>query len=303
MSKAAANHLTWHAMTADLGLMSIKQVSAQVQHHILLGLCAYADHEGIAYPAQVTLVKALGVSRTSVHYGLVELEKLGHIKALGTGKKSGLVTRWQVFPEVFATQKARRYEQAPAGQDAGLVVGQPAGQPAGLVAGLAQQDYDPNISLEMEQTQVDYGSNGNTLPYKHNAEVEVQVQAQAHLHASQQTTEKGGLLERQKAEQTALVERSLALDLSTHPPLRPAGDKLKAVMRADYCTRLEAMPQWMSNDQKVSLAVAQRNGETINPVLYQPPQTTADYVEPTPEELEKIKKIQADMKALFSKRV
>ena len=95
----------------------------------------------------------------------------------------------------------------------------------------------------------------------------------------------------------------MALDLSTNPPLRPAGDKLKAVMRADYCTRLEAMPQWMTNDQKVSLAVAQRNGETINPVLYQPPQPTAENVEQTPEELEKIKKIQADIKALFSKRV
>ena len=303
MSKAAANHLTWHAMNADLGLVSIKQVSAQVQHHILLGLCAYADHKGVAYPAQLTLAKALGISRTSVHYGLVELEKLGHITALGTEKKSGLVTHWQVFPEVFATQKARRYEQAPAGLDAGLDAGQPAGQPAGLDAGLAQQDYDPNMSPKTKQTQVDYGSKGNGSPYKHNAEVEVQVLAQDHPHASQHTSETGGVLERKKTEQTAPIERCVTLDLDTHPPLRPAGAKLLKAMRADYCTRLEAMPQWMTNDQKVSLAVAQRHGETVNPVLYQPPQSTADYVEPTPEESERIKQIQADIKALFPKRV
>ena len=291
MSKAAANHLTWHAMTAELDLVSTKQVSAQAQHHILLGLCAHTDPNGVAYPSQTTLGTQLKLSRTSVFYGLQELEKLGHIKALGTAKKSGLVTRWQVFPEVFAKQKARRYEADPDGVPAG----QPAGQPAGLVAGLAQQVFDPNNHTQIDQTQAQYGANNNGVQGRSKAEVEVQAQDQAHLHESQRATKAGGFLSNKtQQEQTALIAQCVELDLRTRPPQLPAGKTLKAKMAGEYCAIINGFSPGLPDDQVISWAVAKRNGEP----LYLPPTETEQepYQYPDPEAVKRIKAMMAPLR-------
>ena len=273
MSQSTATFLAWHIASTDLGLVSTKQVSAASQVLVLMHLAAHADANCTAYPPQERLAKYCYLSRSTVQYALKALEGSGHIKRLGTKKGHGVVARYLILPD--------QVEQIRSNADAGLAVaknpkdaGQDAGLVAGLVAGLApHKDKDKDKETPTRKTAT--------------------------------KSDSGGSLEKEKdQEQTAVIERCLDLDLSTHPPQFPPGKALKEKIRSDYWAIVPRLPSHLTPGQVVTAAVAQRYGEAPNIVLMTPPAVPCDdWVEPDAAAKERIHQMLAAQVKTYTKRV
>ena len=271
MSQSTATFLAWHIASTDLGLVSTKQVSAASQVLVLMHLAAHADANCTAYPPQERLAKYCYLSRSTVQYALKALEGSGHIKRLGTKKGHGVVARYLILPD--------QVEQIRNNADAGLAVaknpkdaGQDAGLVAGLVAGLApHKDKDKDKETPTRKTAT--------------------------------KSEGAGISEKEK-EQTALIEKCIQADLRHRPPLTKAGKPLLEIKRNEYRTILEKLPGYLDDQQKVSVAVAQRYGEQVNMALLSPPAPPSeDWPEPDAEALERIAVIRAGLAGNYTKKV
>lgn len=105
MSRRISDDLTWYVHHTGIELTATRQAGIAVQRLVLLNLCAHANHAGVAYPGQLTIAKALQLSRQSVQDSMKALEAQGLIRRMSE-KKKGAVVKWLVLPDVIDSLSA-----------------------------------------------------------------------------------------------------------------------------------------------------------------------------------------------------